>query len=110
MRGSIDLLVEDDDSPPLIVDYKTDRLGAGAPAEHVQRYETQRDIYALAVSEARGADRVEVAYVFLERPEEPVVQVLDLESLEAARSRLEASSSSFSSFRPSPTASSSAAQ
>ncbi len=28
LRGSIDLLVEDDGRPPLIVDYKTDRLGA----------------------------------------------------------------------------------
>ena len=90
LRGSIDLLVEDDDRPPLIVDYKTDRLGAATPAEHVRRYETQRDIYALAVSEARGADEVEVAYVFLERPEEPVVETLDRAAIEAGRRRLEA--------------------
>ena len=114
----------------MIVDYKTDRLGAATPAEYAQRYETQRDIYALAVSEARGTDQVEVAYVFLERPEEPVVETLDRAAIEEGRARLEtkieglnqvapdslavsslvASSSSFSSFRPSPTASSSAAQ
>jgi ATP-dependent helicase/nuclease subunit A len=90
LRGSIDLLVEDDNRPPLIVDYKTDRLGAATPAEHVRRYETQRDIYALAVSEARGVDEVEVAYVFLERPEEPVAEILDRTAIEAGRQRLEA--------------------
>jgi ATP-dependent helicase/nuclease subunit A len=89
LRGSIDLLVEDDNHPPLIVDYKTDRLGAATPTEHVRRYETQRDIYALAVSEARGADEVEVAYVFLERPEEPVLEAFDRTAVEAGRRRLE---------------------
>ncbi|HEX7059837.1 MAG TPA: UvrD-helicase domain-containing protein [Solirubrobacterales bacterium] len=89
LRGSIDLLVEDDGRPPLIVDYKTDGLGAATPAEHVRRYETQRDIYALAVGEARGADEVEVAYIFLERPEEPLVETLDSAAIEAGRQRLE---------------------
>ena len=88
VRGSIDLLVESG-GPPLIVDYKTDRLDGVTPAEHVRRYETQRDIYALAVSEARGAERVEVAYVFLERPEDPVVETLDRAAIEAGRRRLE---------------------
>ena len=55
MRGSIDLLVEREGEPPLVVDYKTDRLD-GAPAqEHAARYEIQRDVYALAVADARGA-------------------------------------------------------
>ncbi len=90
MRGSIDLLVEAAGRPPLVVDYKTDRLGTATPAEQVQRYETQRDLYALAVSEARGVDEVEVAYVFLERPEEPVVETLDRAAIEAGRQRLEA--------------------
>jgi ATP-dependent helicase/nuclease subunit A len=90
LRGSIDLLAEDDGRPPLIVDYKTDRLGGTAPAEQARRYETQRDIYALAVSEARRAEEVEVAYVFLERPEEPVIETLDREAVEAGRRRLEA--------------------
>ena len=47
---------------------------APRPAERAARYATQRAIYALAVAEARGADEVEVAYVFLERPEEPVAR------------------------------------
>ena len=67
LRGSIDLLVERDGAPPLVVDYKTDRLGGSAPAERAAKYATQRAIYALAVAEARGAAEVEVAYVFLER-------------------------------------------
>ena len=73
LRGSIDLLVEREGAPPLVVDYKTDRLDGADPAEHAARYEIQRTIYALAVAEACGAAEVEVAYVFLERPEEPAL-------------------------------------
>ena len=57
LRGSIDLLVERDGAPPLVVDYKTDRLGGADPAEHAARYEIQRSIYALAAAEALGAER-----------------------------------------------------
>ncbi len=90
LRGSIDLLVETGGEPPRVIDYKTDRLGESSPAELVQRYETQRDIYALAVSEASRAEEVEVAYVFLERPGEPVVETLDRAAIDAGRRRLEA--------------------
>jgi len=89
IRGSIDLLAEQEGRPPLIVDYKTDRLGEDDPLARAAEYETQRDLYALAVAEATGADAVEVAYVFLERPGEPVVQLLDREQIAAARGRLE---------------------
>jgi ATP-dependent exoDNAse (exonuclease V) beta subunit len=89
LRGSIDLLVEREGPPPLVVDYKTDRLGDDAPANHASRYETQRSIYALAVAESLGIDEVEVAYVFLERPEEPVVTRLGPEEMAAARMDLE---------------------
>jgi ATP-dependent helicase/nuclease subunit A len=89
LRGSIDLLVERDGAPPLVVDYKTDRLDGADPAERASRYEVQRSIYALAVAEALGAEQVEVAYVFLERPEEPAVAVLGAAELAAARSELE---------------------
>ena len=54
LRGSIDLLAERDGEPPLVVDYKTDRLGGSTPAEHAAGYEIQRSIYALAVAESRG--------------------------------------------------------
>ena len=124
LRGSIDLLVEEGGSPPLIVDYKTDRVDGADPAELASRYGIQQAIYALAVAEARGAEEVELAYVFLERPEEPVRAVWGAEEIAAGRRRLEeaiqlfgaeassrsASSSSRSSFSPSPTASSSPAQ
>jgi ATP-dependent exoDNAse (exonuclease V) beta subunit len=88
LRGSIDLLVEREGEPPLVVDYKTDRLDGSGPEEHAARYETQRSIYALAVAESLGASEVEVAYVFLERPEEPAITVLDTAAMESARERL----------------------
>ncbi len=90
LRGSIDLLVERADGPPLVVDYKTDRLGGADPAAHAARYETQRAIYALAAAESLGAPEVEVAYVFLERPADPVVTTLEHLQMAAARQHLEA--------------------
>ncbi|HEY3552609.1 MAG TPA: PD-(D/E)XK nuclease family protein, partial [Solirubrobacterales bacterium] len=89
LRGSIDLLVEREEEPPLVVDYKTDRLDGADPAERAAHYEVQRSIYALAVAEALGAEEVEVAYVFLERPDEPVVSCLGSEEMAAARASLE---------------------
>jgi ATP-dependent helicase/nuclease subunit A len=88
LRGSIDLLVEEPGRPPLIVDYKTDRVDGAAPNELARRYEIQQAIYALAVAEARGARQVELAYVFLERPEEPVLATWDAERIEAGRRRV----------------------
>jgi ATP-dependent exoDNAse (exonuclease V) beta subunit len=90
LRGSIDLLVERGGAPPLVVDYKTDRLDGADPEAHASRYEVQRAIYALAVAESLGAENVEVAYVFLERPEEPVVSSLDPAELDVQRERLAA--------------------
>jgi ATP-dependent helicase/nuclease subunit A len=90
LRGSIDLLVEREGAPPLVVDYKTDRLGGSRPADRAQRYETQRSIYALATAEALGVEEVEVAYVFLERPDEPVVSGFGVAEMEEGRDRLEA--------------------
>jgi ATP-dependent helicase/nuclease subunit A len=89
LRGSIDLLVERQDAPPLVVDYKTDRLNGTDPAERATHYEVQRSIYALAVAEALGVEEVEVAYVFLERPGEPAISTLGAEEMAAARAALE---------------------
>jgi ATP-dependent helicase/nuclease subunit A len=89
LRGSIDLLVEREGAAPLVVDYKTDRLDGAEVAERAAHYEVQRSIYALAVAEALGASEVEVAYVFLERPEEPAVSVLGPAEMAAARTELE---------------------
>ncbi len=132
LRGSIDLLVEKAGRPPLIVDYKTDRIGGATVAELAARYEVQQAIYALAVAEARGTEEVELAYVFLERPEEPYLLRWGPEDIDASRRLLEAkiervrgdqeeaadpedaslsaSSSNLSSRSSSPTASSSAVQ
>ncbi|HYG97355.1 MAG TPA: UvrD-helicase domain-containing protein [Solirubrobacterales bacterium] len=89
LRGSIDLLVEREGQPPLVIDYKTDRLDGVAPGERASHYGVQRSIYALAVAEALGAPEVEVAYVFLERPEAPAVSLLGAEEMAIARAGLE---------------------
>ena len=89
LRGSIDLLVERDGAPSLVVDYKTDRLNGADPAERAAHYEVQRSIYALAVAEALGVDEVAVAYVFLERPDEPAITTLGPAEMAAARTALE---------------------
>ena len=90
LRGSIDLLVERGGAPPLVVDYKTDRLDGSDPEEHAAHYETQRSIYALATAESLEADEVEVAYVFLERPDTPVLTRLGKAEMTAGRNRLQA--------------------
>jgi hypothetical protein len=56
----------------LVVDYKTNRLEDLTPDAALEEdYSLQRLVYALAAFRA-GAEEVEVAYVFLERPDEPV--------------------------------------
>jgi ATP-dependent helicase/nuclease subunit A len=63
------------DGKALVVDYKTNRLEELDPAEALEEgYTLQRLVYALAAFRA-GAEEVEVAYAFLERPDEPVVTV-----------------------------------
>jgi ATP-dependent helicase/nuclease subunit A len=89
LRGSIDLLVEREGKAPLVIDYKTDRLGHDGPAERASHYEVQRSIYALAVAEALGVSEVEVAYVFLERVDEPAVTKLGADAMAAAKEKLE---------------------
>jgi len=88
LRGSIDLLVEREGAPPLVVDYKTDRLNGADPAERAAHYGVQRSIYALAAAEALGVEEVEVGYVFLERPGDPAVSILGQAEMTAARTSL----------------------
>jgi hypothetical protein len=104
LRGSIDLLVERDGAPPLVVDYKTDRLRGEDPAARAAHYEVQRSIYALAAAESFGAEEVEVAYVFLERADAPSRTVLTTADMDAGRARIEAAVAQISAgnFSPAP--------
>jgi ATP-dependent helicase/nuclease subunit A len=104
LRGSIDLLVEHDDAPPLVVDYKTDRLRGEDPTARAAHYEIQRSIYAMAAAESLGATEVEVAYVFLERADSPVRQILTSADMAAGRARIESAVAAISAgnFRPAP--------
>ncbi len=90
--------------PPLVVDYKTDRLRGDDPAARAAHYEVQRSIYALAAKESLGATEVEVAYVFLERADSPVRTVLTEADMTAGRTRIEAAVASISAgnFEPAP--------
>ncbi len=72
VNGVVDVHATEPDGGGLIVDYKSNRLGESDPATLTEgSYSTQRLVYALAALRS-GARSVEVAYVFLERPEEPV--------------------------------------
>lgn len=72
----------------VVVDYKTDRLDARDPAQLVaDRYALQQEIYGLAALCA-GAPSVEVAHVFLECPEDPVVKRFERAQQEALKSAL----------------------
>ena len=72
VTGFLDVLAEERDGGVLIVDYKSDRLDGAEPQELVERdYAAQRTVYALAALHG-GAPAVEVAYCFLERPDDPV--------------------------------------
>jgi ATP-dependent helicase/nuclease subunit A len=96
VNGVVDVHAEEDDRT-LIVDYKSDRLEGTEPATVCeQKYGTQRLVYGLAALRA-GAARVEVDYVFLERPDAPATSVfeandaagLERELLELARGVVE---------------------
>jgi ATP-dependent exoDNAse (exonuclease V) beta subunit len=103
LQGRLDLF-RMADGRALVVDYKTNRLEEHSPSEVVEaEYRLQRLVYALASFRA-GADEVEISYVFLERPDEPVTatfaraELAGLEAeLSAAIERIHAGD-----FRPTP--------
>jgi ATP-dependent helicase/nuclease subunit A len=71
LHGRLDVLWRDGDSA-LVVDYKSNILGGADPHEVVSaEYSLQRLVYALACLRD-GAQEVEIAYQFLERPDEVV--------------------------------------
>jgi RecB family exonuclease len=85
MNGIVDVHATEPEGV-LVVDYKTNVLDGLTPAEVTEEsYATQRLVYALAALRG-GAARAEVAYVYLERPDEPVGAVYtqaDAPALEA---------------------------
>ena len=86
--GTIDVLAWEPGDRALVVDYKSDRLEGASPAEVLgAQYETQRLIYALAALRG-GAAAVEVAHVFLERAEEPVIAAFGAEDAPELERRL----------------------
>jgi ATP-dependent helicase/nuclease subunit A len=103
LHGRLDVL-QRDDKRALVVDYKTNSLAEGTPAEIVEHdYHLQRLVYALACFRA-GAEEVEVVYQFLERPNELVTRSFKVEEapgleaeLSEAIARIQAGE-----FRPTP--------
>ena len=72
VNGALDVLAREPGNRALVVDYKSDRLAGGDPARVVENaYATQRLVYALAALRS-GAQEVEIAHWFLERPDLPV--------------------------------------
>jgi ATP-dependent helicase/nuclease subunit A len=73
VTGFIDVLASEADGGRLVLDYKSDRVGADVDLRAlVERdYAVQRLLYALAVLRD-GAAAVEIVHWFLERPAEPV--------------------------------------
>jgi ATP-dependent exoDNAse (exonuclease V) beta subunit len=103
IRGRLDVHWQDGTSA-LVVDYKSNALEGRSPAEIVEsEYTLQRLVYALVCLRG-GATEVEVAYQFLEQPDEVVstaftdadTAVLEAE-LSAAIARIRAGE-----FRPTP--------
>ena len=89
LHGRLDVLGRDGPRA-LVVDFKTNLLGDLAPAEVVaSEYRLQRGVYALALLRA-AAEEVEVAYQFLERPEEIVSEAFRAADRAALESELSA--------------------
>jgi ATP-dependent helicase/nuclease subunit A len=88
----------------LVVDYKTNRLEDLTPEEALEDdYALQRLVYALAAFRG-GADEVEVAYVFLERPEDVVRRTFVRAEIPELEAELSAAIATIQSggFRPTP--------
>ena len=91
LHGRIDVLARDPGGrTAMVVDYKTNSLAEaeGGAEEIVARdYRVQRLVYALACFRA-GAEDVEVAYHFLERPDALVTDSYKLEDVAALEAEL----------------------
>jgi ATP-dependent helicase/nuclease subunit A len=76
VNGVVDVYAAEDGGT-LIVDWKSEPLEGREPEEVcAEVYSTQRLVYALGALRS-GAERVEVAHCFLERPDEPATAIYD---------------------------------
>jgi len=88
VNGIVDVHATEPDGTVLIVAYKSNRLEGQEPADIVESdYDIQRTVYALAALHAQ-APRVEVTYLFLERPNDPVSAVYEVSDLPNLDTRL----------------------
>ncbi len=89
-----------------VLDYKTNQLFERTPAEVVEHsYRLQRVVYALAC--LRGeVDEVEIAYQFLEQPEDVVIETFSRTDIPELEAELSAAIARIASgeFRPTPSA------
>jgi hypothetical protein len=103
LHGRLDVLWRED-GKALVVDYKSNALEGAEPGDIVDaEYRLQRLVYALACLRD-GADEVEVAYQFLERPDDVVSATFtrgDVERLESELSEVVARIRA-GQFRPTP--------
>jgi hypothetical protein len=87
VNGFIDVIAFEPGGDALVIDYKTDAVAEtdDLEAQIATAYSDQRAIYALAALRS-GAKSVEVAHLFLNRPEEPAAARFtadDIPALEA---------------------------
>ena len=83
LRGSLDICVRTAEGGLIVADLKTTALAGRDPASVVaSEYSLQRSIYALAALRS-GAPSAEIAFCFLQRPEEPVTRVYTSADAEA---------------------------
>ncbi|MEN0014722.1 MAG: PD-(D/E)XK nuclease family protein, partial [Solirubrobacteraceae bacterium] len=105
ISGFLDAWTLGPDGTAVVVDYKTDRVGAGdLEAKVASEYTLQRDAYALAAL-AAGADRVRVVHLFLRDPDRPVEATFTPDDVPTITARLEAAIGAVESAGPQATAS-----
>jgi ATP-dependent helicase/nuclease subunit A len=103
LRGRLDVLWQDG-GQALVVDYKSNALESREPGEIVDsEYVLQRLVYALVCLRA-GASEVEIAYQFLERPDDVVSTTFTHEDVPALEADLSAAIGRIRAgdFRPTP--------
>ncbi len=103
LRGRLDVLWQDGEQA-LIVDYKSNALENREPSEIVDaEYVLQRLVYAIVCLRA-GASKVEIAYQFLERPDDVVSRTFARDDIPALEAELSAAIARIRAgdFRPTP--------